>query len=146
METVNKYRKMMGNYNSIMYSMALMGVLIGFAVIYTSSLISFEELKREILTMMTLGLSSKESLEVISVEQWFLSIGGILLGIPMTIAVSKMMTTAMASELYSIPDFVDIKSIFFSIILTFIAVIFSSYTMHRKLKKLKLIDMLRERE
>lgn len=146
METVNKYRKMMGNYNSIMYSMALMGVMIGFAVIYTSSLISFEELKREILTMMTLGLSSKESLEVISVEQWFLSIGGILLGIPMTIAVSKMMTTAMASELYSIPDFVDIKSIFFSIVLTFIAVIFSSYTMHRKLKKLKLIDMLRERE
>jgi putative ABC transport system permease protein len=43
LETVGKMRAMIGTFDSMMYSMALIGVLVGFAVIYTSSIITFEE-------------------------------------------------------------------------------------------------------
>ncbi len=146
MEKLQKYRTMMGSFGGIMVSMAGMGVLIGLAVVYTSSLISFEELKREISTMMMLGLTHRQCLDVISTGQWLLSLGAVVLGIPMTMAASRLMSTAMVSELYTIPDFVDLPSLLFSILLTFAAVWLSSALMLRKLKKLTPAELLRERE
>ncbi|MBE6905178.1 MAG: ABC transporter permease [Ruminococcaceae bacterium] len=145
-ERIAKMRSMMGSMEQMMASMAMMGVLIGFSVIYTSSLISFEELKREVSTMMVLGLNSRQCLDVISTGQWLLTFGGILLGIPMTMGVSRLMSASMASDLYTIPDFVDANSLLLAVGLTLIAVMFSSGMVFRKLKKLSLAELLRERE
>ena len=145
-QRAEKMRTMMGSFGGIMTAMAAMGVIIGLAVIYTSSLISFEELKREISTMMMLGLSSKQCLEVISVGQWLLTVGAIFVGVPMTMAVSKMLSTAMASDLYTIPDFVDARSLVFAVLLTFGAVAISCSLMLKKLRKITPVELLRERE
>ena len=67
-DRLSQYRSMMGSMSAIMASMSMLGVIISFAVIYISSLISFEELKRELSTLMMLGLKSKECLDVISTE------------------------------------------------------------------------------
>ena len=88
-QRLDGYRSMMGSMSGIMASMSAMGVVIGCVVIYVSSLISFEELKREISTLMALGLRDVQCLEVISVSQWLMAIGGMLLGIPMAMAVSR---------------------------------------------------------
>ncbi|MEG0943409.1 MAG: ABC transporter permease [Angelakisella sp.] len=141
-----QFRSMMGSMSSIMMTMTMMGVLIGLAVIYTSSVISFEELRREVSTMMMLGMSSKQCLDVVSVGQWILTIGGILLGIPMTMGVSTLISTTMMSDLYSIPSFVDTPSLILSALLTFAAVLLSSFLMLRKLNKISPVELLRERE
>ncbi len=145
-DKVDKYRAMMGSFSGIMASMALLGVAIGLAVIYTSSLISFEELKREISTMMMLGLSRKQCLDVVSVGQWFLTAGAILLGIPLTMAVSRILSRALVSDLYTIPDFVDGPSMVLAVVLTFSAVFLSSRLILRKLNKMTPAELLRERE
>lgn len=143
---LDSFRKMMGNMSSIMASMCLMGVMIGCVVIYVSSLISFEELKREISTLMSLGLRDQQCLDVISVSQWILTAGAILLGVPMTMGVSKWVSASMASDLYSIPDFVDPPSLLLAAGLTLASVWFSSQMILRKIKKLSPVDLLRERE
>ena len=74
----------MGSFDMLIGMMIALGILIGLAVLYTSALISFEELKRELSVMLMLGLTASECLEVISVGQWILTAGGVLLGIPMT--------------------------------------------------------------
>lgn len=145
-KVIDTFRSMMGSINMMMGSMAGLGVLIGFSVIYTSSLISFEELKREIATLLMLGMKSKECLDVISTGQWLLTVGGVALGIPMTLWASSAMASSLGTDLYSIPDFVDGWSILFSIGLTFLAVALSSAAIHRKLKKISAVDLLRERE
>lgn len=143
---LGSFNSMLGNIGLLMGSMAVLGVLIGFAIIYTSSLISYEEQKREIATMLMLGMKSNECLDAVSTGQWLLTAGGILLGIPMTLWASSLMTSTLGTELYSIPDFVDGWSILFSVGLTFLAVSLSSAAIHKKLKKISAVDLLRERE
>lgn len=114
---LDNWRSLMGSFTVMIGSMVILGILIGLAVLYTSALISFEELKRELSVMRMLGLTAKECLEVISVGQWILTAGGILLGIPMTLWMSHMLAVSMSAKMYSIPDFVDAASVLEAIVL-----------------------------
>ena len=96
--------------------------------------------------MMMLGLKSRQCLDVIAVGQWVLAVGGILLGIPMSMWASKAISSSMGSELYVVPDFIDGSSVALSVVLTFVAVWFSSRMMLRKLKRIIPVEPLRERE
>lgn len=145
-QRVSQYRGMMGSISGIMAAMAAMGVLIGFAVIYISSLISFEELKREIAVMRMLGQSDSECMQTISFGQWLLTLGAILPGIPMTLGVSKLFSESLSLEMFSIPSFVDGKSLVLAIGLMAIAVAWSNRVVFRKLRGTSPVELLRERE
>lgn len=143
---LDTWRNLMGSFTVMIGSMVGLGILIGLAVLYTSALISFEELKRELSVMRMLGLTAKECLEVISVGQWILTAGGILLGIPMTLWMSHMLAVSMSAKMYSIPDFVDLTSVLESIVLMGVAVWISSRLILRKLKAVSPVSLLMERE
>ena len=143
---LDNWRNLMGSFTVMIGSMVVLGILIGLAVLYTSALISFEELKRELSVMRMLGLTAKECLEVISVGQWILTAGGILLGIPMTLWMSHMLAVSMSAKMYSIPDFVDAASVLEAIVLMGIAVFISSQLILRKLKAVSPVSLLMERE
>lgn len=143
---VDQYRTLLGSFEMIFAGLAVLGVLVGLAVIYTSSLIYYEELKREISTLMMLGMRSKECLDVISVGQWIIAAFGILLGIPMTIGASRIISRGMASEMFTIPDFVDASSVLIAVFLMGAAIWLSLRIMHGKLRRIVPVEMLRERE
>ncbi len=143
---IGKYRALLSSVTGIYASMAVMAVLIGFSVIYTSSLIGFEELKREISVLSVLGLRSRETLDVISVEQWLLSLGGIILGIPLAYLADRLTISSMGSDLFSIPQMTNLSSLLQAALLTFVAVWLSNLAMHRKVKRIVPADFLRDRE
>lgn len=145
-DKVDQYRTMLGSFEIIFAGLAILGVLVGLAVIYTSSLIYYEELKREISVLMMLGMRNKECLDVISVGQWIIAVFGILLGIPMTMGASRMISAGLASEMFMIPDFVDASSILGAVLLMMAALYISLRIMLGKLKKIVPVEMLRERE
>ncbi len=145
-ESIEQYRSMIGSFEMMFVGFAAAGVLVGLAVIYTSSLIYYEELKREISTLMMLGVRSRECLDVIDIGQWIIAAFGIVLGIPMTMGVSRIISEGMSSEVFTLPNFVDATSIIFAIFLMFLAVWCSSRIMLRKLKKVIPVEMMRERE
>jgi putative ABC transport system permease protein len=130
----------------VMAYMALMGMLTCFAVVYSSSLISFEELKREISTMMMLGLPSKQCLEALTVGQWLLAVIALGPGIAMTVMASRMMSTAISSDMFAIPNFVYPQALVLAAGLTLVAVWFSARVMLRRIRRLSPVDLLRERE
>ena len=136
----------MGSFDMLIGMMVALGILIGLAVLYTSALISFEELKRELSVMLMLGLTASECLEVISVGQWILTAGGVLLGIPMTFWMSHAFAVSMSAKMFSIPDFADAASVAESFVLMFIAVLISSRLILRKLKAVSPVSLLMERE
>ncbi len=119
---LEQYRSMMGSMSAIMASMSMLGVIISFAVIYISSLISFEELKRELSTLMMLGLKSRECLEVISTGQWILAVGAVLIGIPMAMGASRLISVSMASGYVYDSGFIDGKALLQAIGLTAVSV------------------------
>ncbi len=143
---VGEYRELLGSFIGIYASMASMAVLIGFSVIYTSSLIGFEELKREVSVLSVLGLRSRETMDIIAVEQGLLSLGGILVGIPMAFLADKLLFSAMGSELYSIPPMISASTLLQAVGLAFVAVWLSNLAMHRKVRRIVPADFLRDRE
>jgi putative ABC transport system permease protein len=144
-DKIDAFNALMGNSMLVYAYMGLISVLIGFAVIYTSSLICFEEMKRELATMLTLGLKSSECLEVISTGQWLLTLGGIVLGVPLTFGASRAMTESYNTDSYSIPSFISVPSLLLAVLLTFVAVYFANVMIHRKLRRLAPVELLRER-
>lgn len=143
---VGKYHTMMGSMSSVMAAMSMLGVIIGVAVIYISSLISFEELNKEVSTLMMLGLKSRQCLDVIAIGQWILAAGGVVLGIPLAMCASYLMSVTMSSDLYSIPSFINGQALLQSIGLMALSVAFSSSLMLRKLRKMSPAELLRCRE
>lgn len=145
-ERLNQYRAILGSMSGIMLSMSLMGVATGFIVVFVSSLIRYEELKRELATMMLLGMNSKECLEVLSTSQWILTIGAIILGIPLAIGTGKLMSITMSGELFTLPSMLSGSAVLGSIGLISLSVVAGSAMMLKKLRKLSPVDFLRERE
>ena len=143
---VEQYRSMMGSMSAIMASMAALGVMISLAVIYVSSLISFEELKKEVATLMMLGLKGKECLDVIAVGQWILAAGAVLLGIPMAMGASRLLSVSMASDMYTIPEFISGKALAQAAVLMAFAIFAATALIRSKLEKIVPVDLLRERE
>ncbi|NLT58730.1 MAG: ABC transporter permease [Clostridiales bacterium] len=143
---VEEYRGMMSMVNGMLYGVTLIGVAMGVAVVYVSSIISYEELKREIATMLALGLDFNQCLEVISTGQWILTCLGILAGIPLTFWASRLIASVMKTELFSIPAFVKPPMLLLGMLLTFVAVLVGSGVIYRNLKKISPVDLLRERE
>ena len=141
-----KMRDYMSLVIVVMGYMALLGIAAGFAVVYTSSLISFEELKREISTMMMLGLPSRQCLEALTVGQWLLTVIALGPGIALTMLSSRLMSSVLSSEMFSIPDFADPQALALAAALICAAVWFSSRMMLRKVRRLSPVDLLRERE
>lgn len=85
-------------------------------------------------------------MDVISVGQWIILTFGIAFGIPMTMGASRIISTGMASEVFMIPDFVDVPSVLIAVVLMIAALYISLWIMRGKLKKTVPVEMLRERE
>lgn len=136
----------MNSMSGIMFSMSLMGLAIGFAVIYVSSLIRYEELKRELSVLMLLGLNSKECLDVLSAGQWVLAAGSVILGIPLSYLASRLISATMSCDMYTIPKVLDANALLAAAGLTACSALLGSAALHRKLKKILPAEFLRERE
>ncbi|HHX61168.1 MAG TPA: FtsX-like permease family protein, partial [Epulopiscium sp.] len=81
-KTLEFYETMLGSYNVMLYIIQLLAIVIGFTIIYNTSVISLSERSREYATLRVLGLDVKEVQEIMSFEYWILCFIGILLGIP----------------------------------------------------------------
>ncbi|MDR0434088.1 MAG: ABC transporter permease [Gracilibacteraceae bacterium] len=145
-EKLAMYESMMSSMNGMMAAITALGVIIGLAVIYVSSLISFEEARREIAVMLTLGMKSRDCLDVITVSQGTLTVLGAAAGVPLTMAANRWISGNMASDLYTLPNFVNAQSLALAALLTFGAALVSGLLMLGNIRKLKPVDLLRERE
>jgi len=145
-ESFKKLQELMASYGSFIYIYALIGVIIGFAIIYSSSVITVSERSRELASMMVLGMTPAEVLSVVTFEQWFLGLGAMIAGIPM----SKLMLTGIAqaieSDIFSMPVVISPTSYLLALIITAISIWLAQQAAAGKIKKLSLVEVLKERE
>jgi putative ABC transport system permease protein len=144
-DKIKKINASIGNTVFIIYYMAFVGVAVGFAVIFTGSLICFEEMKLELAVMAALGLSSRDCLEVISSGQWMLTLGGIGLGVPLTFMATEIMVKAISTDMYTLPNYLSGESLALSVALTLAAVVMSNAAIHQRLRRFLPVEILRER-
>lgn len=145
-QTIAKYKELMGTSAYSMWIMAILAVITGFAIVYNSSIISLAERKRELASLRVLGMTPKEVLQVISVEQWITGIMGIIAGIPLAFAMNKGIASSMSSDIYSLPVVTDMTAIIQAFVGTVIAIITAQLWVGRKVAGLDLVEVLKERD
>lgn len=145
-QSIDLYNELMGSSRYVMWIMAAMAVVTGFAIVYNSSIITMAERERELASLRVLGMRPQEVMEVISVEQWFIGAVGILAGIPLTFAMNKALSSSMSSDLYSLPAVTTPSALLLAFIGTILAIGIAQWWVFRKVAKLNIVSVLKERE
>jgi len=143
---LNKFNELMESYSFTYYILALFGMFTGFAVIYNSGLVSLSERKRELASLRVMGMTTGEVLQVLSFEQWFVSLFGMLAGVPMTILFLQGMASAMDSDLFTFPVKFELQPFIIGTVGTVISIWLTHRAIFRKIGQLSMVEVLKERE
>ncbi|MBP1934378.1 ABC transporter permease [Ammoniphilus resinae] len=145
-EMIEKYEQLLASSTYTLWIMGVISVITGFAIVYNSSIISLAERKRELASLRVMGMTPREVMEIISVEQWFLGFFGILAGIPIALTMNQVLAKGMSSDLYTLPGTISPEAILQAVLGTIFAIWISQQWVSRKVQKLDLVEVLKERE
>jgi putative ABC transport system permease protein len=139
-------KELMATYSATIYIMLLIGIIVGFAIIYNSSVITVSERSRELASMMVLGMTSKEVLSVVTFEQWFLSIFGMLAGIPLTKLLLVALAQSLSNDVYSMPSSFGSMTLIVGFVITVASIWIAQRAAASKIKALHIADVLKAGE
>ncbi|HBV96387.1 MAG: hypothetical protein JL50_14300 [Peptococcaceae bacterium BICA1-7] len=151
--SISSRQKELDNFNknleAMVYSIAIMvifAVVMGFAIVYNSSVISFAERKRELASLRVLGFTSREVSGLLLKENLFQSILGVAIGLPFGRLMSQGYINAVSTDLFTIPVVIYPLTYFWSALggVFFIAV--AHLLAVRGVKRLDLVDVLKNRD
>ncbi|WP_078060278.1 ABC transporter permease [Desulfotomaculum copahuensis] len=145
-QSIDLYKKLMDNNKTTLLLMVLMAVVAGFAIVYNSSIITLAERERELASLRVLGMRPKEVMEVVSVEQWFIGAFGVLAGVPFALAMNQGIAGGMSSDLYTLPGRTSPAALFLALLGTVLAIWVAQFWVFRKIARLDLVGVLKERE
>ncbi len=145
-ESSEKILEMMASSSFMIYFLAVLAGIAGFALIYNSSIISLSERQRELASLRVLGMTPKEVLRVITSEQWTLCFMGIALGIPLTFGLMAGMAQALSTDLYSIPAELPPLTLMGGVVGTALSVWIAQTRTQRKIRSLPFVEILATKE
>jgi len=140
------YSDLMDQFFFMLWVMVALVILVGFAIIYNSSVISLSERERELASLRVLGMDLHEVQEVISFEQGVLAVAGILLGIPLTYWMYQTMADTMQTDLYRIPIIINARMFLYALLGTAGAMALAYANIRRRLHRLDMVEVLKARE
>ncbi len=143
---IDQLREMMDLYGNMIYIYAFMGIIIGFSIIYSSSIIALSERSRELASMMVLGMTPTEVLEVITFEQWFIGFWGMIAGIPLARILLTGLSESMSTDMFVIPTDISIQSYFMGFFITSLSIWIAQRASARKIRSLSLVEVLKSSE
>ncbi|MDR0406148.1 MAG: FtsX-like permease family protein, partial [Clostridiales bacterium] len=141
-ETIDKYLEIMGSATGTIWIMAVVSIFTVFAVIYTSSMISLDERRREFSLLRLMGMRLGEVMEIISLEQWIVGAAGILLGIPLSFLFNYVIVRSMSGDIYSLPFRMSGGAMLQSALGVTAAIVLANLWIKRRLGKINMIEAL----
>lgn len=145
-EMLESLTKLLETNMFMMVMLSMFGFVTNFAVIYNSAIITLSERNREMASMRVLGMTQREVLQIISFEQWSLGCIGIIMGMPM----AKMMMVGMANsidnDIYTMPTNVSVKAMITGVLFSIFSIWVGQRMASFKIKKLDMVEVLKERE
>lgn len=144
--TEKLYSDFIGSYTVIINMLQIIGVLISFVIIYNTAIISLSERSREYATLRVLGLQLNEVSEIMSFEYWLLAGIGAILGVPFAQLLNNAIVQMIDVEGMIWPSTIPISSYIVGFIGLIISVWLSNKVSARRIHKLQLVEVLKERE
>ncbi|WP_366924888.1 FtsX-like permease family protein [Metallumcola ferriviriculae] len=139
-------QELMASYGSMIYIYALIGIIISFAIIYNSSVITLSERSHELASMRVLGMTPAEVLSVITFEQWFIAFFAILGGIPMSKMFLEGISQSISNDVYTMPTGITPSSFAIAFFVTVVSIWVAQRIAARKIARMSLVEALKAHE
>ncbi len=145
-------RQLMDSFSSfvqIMDGMVLIlviaAIILGIVVLYNLGVMSYVERSRELATLKVLGFRSKKIGHLLISQNVWLTVIGVILGLPAGLGTLQWLLTALASE-YELKLMLGPLTYSVSILLTFGVSILVGWMVARKNKKIDMVEALKSAE
>lgn len=145
-QSLAELQEMMATFGSFIYIFAVFGIIIGFAIIYSSSIITLSERSRELASMLVLGMTPREVLAVITGEQWFVAVLAMLAGIPVSQLLLMGLSQNLSNDIYTMPNTLTSSSFIIAFLVTSLSIWVAQQVAARKIRNLSLVEVLKSRE
>ena len=120
--------------------------VIAFSIIYNITAVSLSERQRELASLRVLGLSISEVGGIMYSENILMGLLGIFLGLPMGMGICALLVQAYSNDMFRLPFYISRQTYVISILLTMSFVLLANLAARRKIQRLDLVEVLKERE
>jgi len=137
------------NMEATVYSISILvffALLLGFAIVYNSSVISFSERQRELASLRVLGFSINDVSGILLKENLLQSLLGVALGLPFGYLMVKGYIGAVSTDLYSLPVIIYPATYVYAALGSFFFIIVAHLLAVRGVKQLQLVEVLKNKD
>lgn len=132
-------------FNTMIIILVLGALVLGIVVLYNLGVMSYTERYREMATLKVVGFKDKKIGQLLIGQNLWLSVFGVILGIPAGIGALDYLLKALAGE-YEMKMQVSVLSVAISIVLTVGMSLLVSLMVSRKNKKIDMVEALKGAE
>lgn len=146
----------MGGYRGYMQYMDLMyffiglmvvfGTIMGFAIIFNTTIINIMERRRELASLKVLGYTGREIENTIFRENMLLGLTAIMPGILLGRTACEQLARNFSTDLFALEVVIYPRTYIITIISTFIFIILAQWANKKKISGLDMIEVLKNRE
>ena len=136
---------MMESSMTVIYMLAGFASLLSVIVLYNLGLLSFTEIKREFATLKVLGFKSSQLRKLLLTQNlWFTTIGFVI-GVPLGREVLQYLWGTMGDSFY-LNAHISLKTLIITFLITYVISIIVNLMFSGKIKKLNMVESLKDNE
>ena len=141
-QLMDSFASFVGIMDSMVLILVVAAVILGIVVLYNLGIMSYVERSRELATLKVLGFRSKKIGQLLISQNVWLTVIGVLLGLPAGLGALYWMLTALAGE-YEMKLMLGPLTYTVSILLTFGVSLLVGLMVARKNKKIDMVEALK---
>ena len=107
--------------------MIFLSALLGLVIVYNSSIMAFNERKRELASLMVMGYSQSEVASLLRKETWIQAAVGTVLGLPAGKVMGTAYIASVSTDLYSLPVIIYPRSYLLAVMGTILFVLIGQF-------------------
>lgn len=123
----------------------LFGGILGFALVYNSTIISISERRMELASLRVMGFDKKDIFKMLAKENCIMAILAIILGIPLGIGMINSMAEAFSSDIITFPIVLSYETFITAGIATILFVAIAQAATWKRIRDLNFIEALKSR-
>lgn len=142
MESYDTFMEIM---NVMIVVLVIAAVVLGIVVLYNLGIMNYVERSRELATLKVLGFRDRQIGNLLISQNMWLTVLGLLIGIPTGVGVLKFLIVALASE-YELSITVGVLTYAVSILLTFGVSLIVGLMVSKRTRKINMVEALKNAE
>lgn len=129
-----------------MFFLSFFAGIIAISVIYNATAINITERSREMASLQVLGYTPREVGRMVFNENLYLSLLGLLLGLPMGTWMCMALTQAYTTDVFRFPFYLSPRTYVITSLTILCYVLVTNFLSRQRIRRLDLVDVLKSRE